>query len=191
MENENLINSYIANLAKSVNDLTLENLLLKAKQQNTAAEAKEVAEQVNNQTEEIAELKDTVERQDNELVDLKRKSRDDDDFIKRLEGGIEQANGIIAQFEEEKNAAIAKVKVLEKEIDNKPTTDYDAIVNEKNKLFDQNVKLLKELDYTEKKLSGMKSKLAAVKPVTQVEENVTDGNDNQTKTIGDSFSRPD
>jgi TolA-binding protein len=191
MENENLINSYIANLAKSVNDLTLENLLLKAKQQNTAAEAKEVAEQVNNQTEEIAELKDTVERQDNELVDLKRKSRDDDDFIKRLEGGIEQANGIIAQFEEEKNAAIAKVKVLEKESANKPTTDYDAIVNEKNKLFDQNVKLLKELDYTEKKLSGMKSKLAAVKPVTQVEENVTDGNDNQTKTIGDSFSRPD
>ena len=190
MENENLINSYIANLAKSVNDLTLENLLLKAKQQNTAAEAKEVAEQVNNQTEEIAELKDTVERQDNELVDLKRKSRDDDDFIKRLEGGIEQANGIIAQFEEEKNAAIAKVKVLEKESANKPTTDYDAIVNEKNKLFDQNVKLLKELDYTEKKLSGMKSKLAAVKPVTQVEENVTDGNDNQTKTIGDSFSRP-
>jgi TolA-binding protein len=191
MENENLINSYIANLAKSVNDLTLENLLLKAKQQNTAAEAKEVAEQVNNQTEEIAELKDTVERQDNDLVDLKRKSRDDDDFIKRLEGGIEQANGIIAQFEEEKNAAIAKVKVLEKESANKPTTDYDAIVNEKNKLFDQNVKLLKELDYTEKKLSGMKSKLAAVKPVTQVEENVTDGNDNQTKTIGDSFSRPD
>jgi TolA-binding protein len=191
MENENLINSYIANLAKSVNDLTLENLLLKAKQQNTAAEAKEVAEQVNNQTAEIAELKDTVERQDNELVDLKRKSRDDDDFIKRLEGGIEQANGIIAQFEEEKNAAIAKVKVLEKESANKPTTDYDAIVNEKNKLFDQNVKLLKELDYTEKKLSGMKSKLAAVKPVTQVEENVTDGNDNQTKTIGDSFSRPD
>jgi TolA-binding protein len=190
MENENLINSYIANLAKSVNDLTLENLLLKAKQQNTAAEAKEVAEQVNNQTEEIAELKDTVERQDNDLVDLKRKSRDDDDFIKRLEGGIEQANGIIAQFEEEKNAAIAKVKVLEKESANKPTTDYDAIVNEKNKLFDQNVKLLKELDYTEKKLSGMKSKLAAVKPVTQVEENVTDGNDNQTKTIGDSFSRP-
>jgi TolA-binding protein len=191
MENENLINSYIANLAKSVNDLTLENLLLKAKQQNTAAEAKEVAEQVNNQTAEIAELKDTVERQDNDLVDLKRKSRDDDDFIKRLEGGIEQANGIIAQFEEEKNAAIAKVKVLEKESANKPTTDYDAIVNEKNKLFDQNVKLLKELDYTEKKLSGMKSKLAAVKPVTQVEENVTDGNDNQTKTIGDSFSRPD
>jgi TolA-binding protein len=135
MENENLINSYIANLAKSVNDLTLENLLLKAKQQNTAAEAKEVAEQVNNQTEEIAELKDTVERQDNDLVDLKRKSRDDDDFIKRLEGGIEQANGIIAQFEEEKNAAIAKVKVLEKESANKPTTDYDAIVNEKNKLF--------------------------------------------------------
>lgn len=191
MENENLINSYIANLAKSVNDLTLENLLLKAKQQNTAAEANEVAEQVNNQTAEIAELKDTVERQDNELVDLKRKSRDDDDFIKRLEGGIEQANGIIAQFEEEKNAAIEKVKVLEKEIVNKPTTDYDAIVKEKNKLFDQNVKLLKELDYTEKKLSGMKSKLAAVNPVTQIQENVADGNDNQTETIGDSFSRPD
>ena len=191
MENENLINSYIANLAKSVNDLTLENLLLKAKQQNAAAETKEVAEQVNNQTAEIAELKDTVESQDNELVDLKRKARDDDDFIKRLEAGLEQANGIIAQFEEEKDAAIAKVKVLEKELVDKPNVDYDAIVKEKNTLYAQNVKLLKELDYTEKKLSGMKSKLASVQPVTQTEEYVADGNDNQTETIGDSFSSPD
>ena len=191
MENENLINSYIANLAKSVNDLTLENLLLKAKQQNAAAETKEVAEQVNNQTAEIAELKNTVESQDNELVDLKRKARDDDDFIKRLEAGLEQANGIIAQFEEEKDAAIAKVKVLEKELVDKPNVDYDAIVKEKNTLYAQNVKLLKELDYTEKKLSGMKSKLASVQPVTQTEEYVADGNDNQTETIGDSFSSPD
>ena len=191
MENENLINSYIANLAKSVNDLTLENLLLKAKQQNAAAETKEVAEQVNNQKQEINELKDTVERQDNELVDLKRKARDDDDFIKRLEAGLEQANGIIAQFEEEKDAAIAKVKVLEKEIVDKPNVDYDAIVKEKNTLYAQNVKLLKELDYTEKKLIEMKSKLASVQPVTQTEEYVTDGNDNQTETIGDGFSHPD
>lgn len=191
MENENLINSYIANLAKSVNDLTLENLLLKAKQQNAAAETKEVAEQVNNQKQEINELKDTVESQDNELVDLKRKARDDDDFIKRLEAGLEQANGIIAQFEEEKDAAIAKVKVLEKEIVEKPNVDYDAIVKEKNTLYAQNVKLLKELDYTEKKLIEMKSKLASVQPVTQTEEYVTDGNDNQTETIGDSFSSPD
>ena len=191
MENENLINSYIANLAKSVNDLTLENLLLKAKQQNAAAETKEVAEQVNNQKQEINELKDTVERQDNELVDLKRKARDDDDFIKRLEAGLEQANGIIAQFEEEKDAAIAKVKVLEKEIVNKSNVDYDAIVKEKNTLYAQNVKLLKELDYTEKKLIEAKSKLASVQPVTQTEEYVTDGNDNQTETIGDGFSHPD
>ena len=191
MENENLINSYIANLAKSVNDLTLENLLLKAKQQNAAAETKEVAEQVNNQKQEINELKDTVERQDNELVDLKRKARDDDDFIKRLEAGLEQANGIIAQFEEEKDAAIAKVKVLEKQIVDKPNVDYDAIVKEKNTLYAQNVKLLKELDYTEKKLIEMKSKLASVQPVTQTEEYVTDGNDNQTETIGDGFSHPD
>lgn len=191
MENENLINSYIANLAKSVNDLTLENLLLKAKQQNAAAETKEVAEQVNNQKQEINELKDTVERQDNELVDLKRKARDDDDFIKRLEAGLEQANGIIAQFEEEKDAAIAKVKVLEKEIVDKPNVDYDAIVKEKNTLYAQNVKLLKELDYTEKKLIEMKSKLASVQPVTQTEEYVTDGNDNQTETIGDGFSHPE
>lgn len=191
MENENLINSYIANLAKSVNDLTLENLLLKAKQQNAAAETKEVAEQVNNQKQEINELKDTVESQDNELVDLKRKARDDDDFIKRLEAGLEQANGIIAQFEEEKDAAIAKVKVLEKEIVEKPNVDYDAIVKEKNTLYAQNVKLLKELDYTEKKLIEMKSKLASVQPVTQTEEYVTDGNDNQTETIGDGFSHPE
>lgn len=191
MENENLINSYIANLAKSVNDLTLENLLLKAKQQNAAADTKEAAEQVNNQKQEINELKDTVERQDNELVDLKRKARDDDDFIKRLEAGLEQANGIIAQFEEEKDAAIAKVKVLEKEIVDKPNVDYDAIVKEKNTLYAQNVKLLKELDYTEKKLIAAKSKLASVQPVTQTEEYVTDGNDNQTETIGDGFSHPD
>lgn len=191
MENENLINSYIANLAKSVNDLTLENLLLKAKQQNAAAETKEVAEQVNNQKQEINELKDTVERQNNELVDLKRKSRDDEDFISRLEAGLEQANGIIAQFEEEKDAAIARVKVLEKEIVDKPNVDYDAIVKEKNTLYAQNVKLLKELDYTEKKLIEMKSKLGSVQPVTQIEEYVTDGNDNQTETIGDGFSHPD
>lgn len=191
MENENLINSYIANLAKSVNDLTLENLLLKAKQQNAAADTKEAAEQVNNQKQEINELKDTVERQDNELVDLKRKARDDDDFIKRLEAGLEQANGIIAQFEEEKDAAIAKVKVLEKEIVEKPNVDYDSIVKEKNTLYAQNVKLLKELDYTEKKLIEAKSKLASVQPVTQTEEYVTDGNNNQTETIGDGFSHPD
>ena len=191
MENENLINSYIANLAKSVNDLTLENLLLKAKQQNTASETAEIKEQVVRQAQEIEELKDTEEKLRNENFDLMRTAKDDKDFISRLEGGLEQANGIIAQFEEEKDAAIAKVKVLEKQIVDKPNVDYDAIVKEKNTLYAQNVKLLKELDYTEKKLIEMKSKLAAVKPVTQTEEYVADGNDNQTETIGDGFSRPD
>ena len=191
MENENLINSYIANLAKSVNDLTLENLLLKAKQQNTASETAEIKEQVVRQAQEIEELKDTEEKLRNENFDLMRTAKDDKDFISRLEGGLEQANGIIAQFEEEKDAAIAKVKVLEKEIVDKPNVDYDAIVKEKNTLYAQNVKLLKELDYTEKKLIEMKSKLASVQPVTQTEEYVTDGNDNQTETIGDGFSHPD
>jgi TolA-binding protein len=191
MENENLINSYIANLAKSVNDLTLENLLLKAKQQNTATETAEIKEQVVRQAQEIEELKNTEEKLRNENFDLMRTAKDDKDFISRLEGGLEQANGIIAQFEEEKDAAIAKVKVLEKEIVNKPNVDYDAIVKEKNTLYAQNVKLLKELDYTEKKLIEMKSKLASVQPVTQLEEYVTDGNDNQTETIGDGFSHPD
>ena len=191
MENEKLINSYIANLAKSVNDLTLENLLLKAKQQNTATETTEIKEQVVRQIQEIEELKNTEEKLRNENFDLMRTAKDDKDFISRLEGGLEQANGIIAQFEEEKDAAIAKVKVLEKEIVNKPNVDYDAIVKEKNTLYAQNVKLLKELDYTEKKLIEMKSKLAAVKPVTQIEEYVTDGNDNQTETIGDGFSHPE
>ena len=191
MENENLINSYIANLAKSVNDLTLENLLLKAKQQNTASETAEIKEQAVRQAQEIEELKDTEEKLRNENFDLMRTAKDDKDFISRLEGGLEQANGIIAQFEEEKDAAIAKVKVLEKEIVDKPNVDYDAIVKEKNTLYAQNVKLLKELDYTEKKLIEMKSKLASVQPVTQTEEYVTDGNDNQTETIGDGFSHPD
>ena len=191
MENENLINSYIANLAKSVNDLTLENLLLKAKQQNTASETAEIKEQVVRQAQEIEELKDTEEKLRNENFDLMRTAKDDKDFISRLEGGLEQANGIIAQFEEEKDAAIAKVKVLEKEIVENPNVDYDAIVKEKNTLYAQNVKLLKELDYTEKKLIEAKSKLASVQPVTQIEEYVTDGNDNQTETIGDGFSHPE
>jgi len=115
MENENLINAYIANLAKSVNDLTLENLLLKSKQQNTATETAEIQERIRNQAQEIEELKDTEEKLRNENFDLQRKAKDDADFISRLEGGIEQANGIIAQFETEKDAALAKVVRLEKE----------------------------------------------------------------------------
>jgi chromosome segregation ATPase len=184
MENENLINAYIANLAKSVNDLTLENLLLKAKQQNTTVETNETQEQVARQVEEIQELKDTEEKLRNEAFDLQRKAKDDADFIERLEGGIEQANEIIAQFEEEKNAAIAKVAKLEKEAKQqaaKPSADNKKIEEEKTTLFNQNVKLLKDLDYAENKIKELKQKLR-----DNTKEESVNGHNNQAETVRNS-----
>lgn len=184
MENENLINSYIANLAKSVNDLTLENLLLKAKQQNTATETAEIQERVRNQTQQIEELKDTEEKLRNENFDLQRKAKDDIDFISRLEGGIEQANGIIAQFETEKDAALAKVARLEKEAKQQVVqapSDTKKLEEEKATLFNQNVKLLKDLDYAENKIKELKEKLRK-----NTNEESVNGNNNQTETVGNS-----
>ena len=184
MENENLINAYIANLAKSVNDLTLENLLLKSKQQNTATETAEIQEKVRNQAQEIEELKDTEEKLRNENFDLQRKAKDDADFISRLEGGIEQANGIIAQFETEKDAALAKVARLEKEAKQQVVqapTDTKKLEEEKATLFNQNVKLLKDLDYAENKIKELKLKLR-----NNTKEESVNGDNNQAKTVGNS-----
>ena len=183
MENENLINAYIANLAKSVNDLTLENLLLKSKQQNTAAETNEVNEQVARQAEDIQELKDTEEKLRNEIFDLQRKAKDDAEFIERLEGGIEQANGIIAQFEQEKDGALAKVAKLEKEAKQAALapSDTNKLKEEKDTLFNQNVKLLKDLDYAEKKIKELKDKLR-----NQNKEESVNGDNNQAETVRDS-----
>lgn len=184
MENENLINSYIANLAKSVNDLTLENLLLKAKQQNTATETAEIQERVRNQTQEIEELKDTEEKLRNENFDLQRKAKDDADFISRLEGGIEQANGIIAQFETEKDAALAKVARLEKEAKQQVVqapSDTKKLEEEKATLFNQNVKLLKDLDYAENKIKELKIKLRK-----NTNEESVNGDNNQAEAVGNS-----
>ena len=184
MENENLINAYIANLAKSVNDLTLENLLLKSKQQNTATETAEIQERVRNQAHEIEELKDTEEKLRNENFDLQRKAKDDADFISRLEGGIEQANGIIAQFETEKDAALAKVARLEKEAKQQVVqapTDTKKLEEEKATLFNQNVKLLKDLDYAENKIKELKEKLR-----NNTKEESVNGNNNQAETVGNT-----
>lgn len=184
MENENLINSYIANLAKSVNDLTLENLLLKAKQQNTATETAEIQERVRNQTQEIEELKDTEEKLRNENFDLQRKAKDDADFISRLEGGIEQANGIIAQFEEEKNGALARVATLEKAAKQQVVqapSDTKKLEQEKATLFNQNVKLLKDLDYAENKIKELKIKLR-----NNTKEESVNGDNNQAEAVGNS-----
>tara|TARA_Y100000389_G_scaffold200521_1_gene241143 strand:+ start:625 stop:1200 length:576 start_codon:yes stop_codon:yes gene_type:complete len=181
MENENLINAYIANLAKSVNDLTLETLLLKAKQQNAATETNEIKEQVHSQAQQIQELKDTEEVLRNENFDYQRKSKDDTDFIERLEGGLEQANAIIAQFEEEKNGALAKVAKLEKEAKQQVVqapTDTTKLKEEKNTLFNQNVKLLKDLDYAENKIKELKVKLR-----NNTQEESVNGNNNQAKTV--------
>ena len=184
MENENLINAYIANLAKSVNDLTLENLLLKSKQQNTATEIADMKEQVGRQAQQIEELKDTEEKLRNENFDFQRKAKDDIDFISRLEGGIEQANGIIAQFETEKDAALAKVARLEKEAKQQVVqapSDTKKLEEEKATLFNQNVKLLKDLDYAENKIKELKIKLR-----NNTQEESVNGDNNQTETVGNS-----
>lgn len=184
MENENLINAYIANLAKSVNDLTLENLLLKSKQQNAAAETNEIKEQVANQAQEIQELKNTEEKLRNENFDFQRKAKDDIDFISRLEGGIEQANGIIAQFETEKDAALAKVARLEKEAKQQVVqapSDTKKLEEEKATLFNQNVKLLKDLDYAENKIKELKRKLR-----NNTQEESVNGDNNQTEAFGNT-----
>ena len=182
MENENLINAYIANLAKTVNDLTLENLLLKSKQQNAAAETNEIKEQVANQAQEIQELKNTEEKLRNENFDFQRKAKDDIDFISRLEGGIEQANGIIAQFETEKDAALAKVARLEKEAKQQVVqapSDTKKLEEEKATLFNQNVKLLKDLDYAENKIKELKVKLR-----NNTQEESVNGDNNQAEAFG-------
>ena len=182
MENENLINAYIANLAKSVNDLTLENLLLKSKQQNTANEIADMKDQVGRQAQQIEELKDTEEKLRNENFDFQRKAKDDIDFISRLEGGIEQANGIIAQFETEKDAALAKVARLEKEAKQQVVqapSDTKKLEEEKATLFNQNVKLLKDLDYAENKIKELKIKLR-----NNTKEESVNGDNNQAEAVG-------
>jgi TolA-binding protein len=185
MENEKLINAYISNLAKNVNDLTLENILLKSKEQNATSDTNEVLEQVQRQREEIQELKDTEERLRNENFDFQRKAKDDEDFISRLEGGLEQANGIIAQFEEEKNGALAKVARLENEAKQQvvqaPSTNTKKLEDEKATLFNQNVKLLKDLDYAENKIKELKLKLR-----NKPKEESVNGDNNQTETVGNS-----
>ena len=181
MENENLINAYIANLAKTVNDLTLENLLLKSKQQNAAAETNEIKEQVANQAQEIQELKNTEEKLRNENFDLQRKAKDDAEFIERLEGGINQANEIIAQFEKEKDGALAKVVRLEQEAKQAALAPSDTkkLEEEKATLFNQNVKLLKDLDYAENKIKELKIKLR-----NNTKEESVNGDNNQAETVG-------
>jgi chromosome segregation ATPase len=183
MENENLINAYIQHLTKSVNDLTLENLLLKAKQQNAANETNEIKEQVANQAQEIQELKNTEEKLRNENFDLQRKARDDAEFIERLEGGINQANGIIAQFETEKDGALAKVVRLEQEAKQAALapSDTSKLKEEKNTLFNQNVKLLKDLDYAENKIKELKIKLR-----NNTQEESVNGDNNQTEAFGNT-----
>jgi len=186
MENEKLINAYIANLAKNVNDLTLENILLKSKQQNATSDTNEILEQVQRQKEEIQELKGTEERLRNENFDFQRKAKDDEDFISRLEAGIDQANGIISQFEEEKNGALAKVKKLEKELLEAGKVNTVSKVDttlkaEKDTLFAQNVKLLKELDYAENKIKELKVKLR-----NNTQEESVNGDNNQTEAFGNT-----
>lgn len=171
MENEELINEYIAQLAKSVNDLTLENLLLKSKQSQASKTAGNLVEQVQRQIQEIQELKAqqnstdleaTTETQ--EYLDLKNKSDEAEDYIVRLEEGLEQANEFIAKFEEDKNAAVAKCELLENEIKelkekSKQVKDTQKNSKEYQALYEQNIQLLKTVDFNEHKIAELKNKL--------------------------------
>jgi DNA repair exonuclease SbcCD ATPase subunit len=174
MDNEELVNEYIAQLTKSVNDLTVENILLRSKQAQSGKTAGNLVEQVHRQIEEIKELKEaqqnlpTVDeaQQSQEFIDLKAKSDEAEDYILRLEEGLEKANEIIAKFEQEKDAAIAKCAELEKQLksdsrNGKKVKEITTESEEYKTLYKQNVALLKTVDFNEKKITELKEKLHA------------------------------
>lgn len=171
MDNEELVNEYIAQLTKSVNDLTVENILLRSKQAQSSKTAGNLVEQVHRQIEEIKELKEaqqnspTVDesQQSQEFIDLKAKSDEAEDYILRLEEGLEKANEIIAKFEQEKDAAIAKCAELEKQLSStgKKVKEITTESEEYKTLYKQNVALLKTVDFNEKKITELKEKLHA------------------------------
>lgn len=242
MENEELVNEYVAHLGKSVSDLTMENILLKSKQSLSGKNINRLSEQVQTQAQEIQGLREattnssetvegfSVPNTDSntdqladetvavnstdtpEYLELKRLNDEAEDYIKRLEEGLEQANAIIASTEQERDDLSAKCKTLRSQLKEnngkanvnevthvkeltKESEEYKALFTENTKLksqvkgfestvkqledtvskagqdvktteskeyqalYKQNVQLLKTVDFNERKITDLKSKL--------------------------------
>lgn len=243
MENEELVNEYVAHLGKSVSDLTMENILLKSKQSLSGKNINRLSEQVQAQAQEIQGLREATANSSEKLegfsvpnigsnedqladetaavnstdtsqeyLELKRQNDEAEDYIKRLEEGLEQANAIIASTEQERDDLSAKCKTLRSQIKEnngkakvnevthvkeitKESEEYKALVSENTELksqvksfkstvkqledavskasqnvnateskeyqalYKQNVQLLKTVDFNERKITDLKSKL--------------------------------
>lgn len=238
MENEELVNEYVAHLGKSVSDLTMENILLKSKQSLSGKNINRLSEQVQTQAQEIQGLREAttnssetvegfsvpntdqladetaeVDSTDTpEYLELKRQNDEAEDYIKRLEEGLEQANAIIASTEQERDDLSAKCKTLKSQLKEnngkanvnevthvkeltKESEEYKALFTENTNLksqvkgfestvkqledavskdsqnvkpteskeyqalYKQNVQLLKTVDFNERKIADLKSKL--------------------------------
>jgi len=238
MENEELVNEYVAHLGKSVSDLTMENILLKSKQSLSGKNINRLSEQVQTQAQEIQGLREATTNSSGtvegfsvpntdqladetaavnstdtpEYLELKRLNDEAEDYIKRLEEGLEQANAIIASTEQERDDLSAKCKTLRSQLKEnngkanvnevthvkeitKESEEYKALFTENTKLkfqvkgfestvkrledtvskagqnvktteskeyqalYKQNVQLLKTVDFNERKIADLKSKL--------------------------------
>jgi len=238
MENEELVNEYVAHLGKSVSDLTMENILLKSKQSLSGKNINRLSEQVQTQAQEIQGLREATTNSSEtvegfsvpntdqladetaavnstdtpEYLELKRRNDEAEDYIKRLEEGLEQANAIIASTEQERDDLSAKCKTLRSQLKEnngkanvnevthvkeltKESEEYKALFTENTKLksqvkgfestvkqledtvskagqnvktteskeyqalYKQNVQLLKTVDFNERKITDLKSKL--------------------------------
>lgn len=238
MENEELVNEYVAHLGKSVSDLTMENILLKSKQSLSGKNINRLSEQVQTQAQEIQGLREATTNSSEtvegfsvpntdqladetaavnstdtpEYLELKRLNDEAEDYIKRLEEGLEQANAIIASTEQERDDLSAKCKTLRSQLKEnngkanvnevthvkeitKESEEYKVLFTENTKLksqvkgfestvkqledtvskagqnvktteskeyqalYKQNVQLLKTVDFNERKIADLKSKL--------------------------------
>ena len=238
MENEELVNEYVAHLGKSVSDLTMENILLKSKQSLSGKNINRLSEQVQTQAQEIQGLREATTNSSGtvegfsvpntdqladetaavnstdtpEYLELKRLNDEAEDYIKRLEEGLEQANAIIASTEQERDDLSAKCKTLRSQLKEnngkanvnevthvkeltKESEEYKVLFTENTKLksqvkgfestvkqledtvskagqnvktteskeyqalYKQNVQLLKTVDFNERKIADLKSKL--------------------------------
>jgi hypothetical protein len=160
MENQELINEYLSSLSKIVTDLTLENILLKARVVVSKKEKTDLLDQSQKNLTDIKELKEmlnaTRELKSSEDKESFAAAGEVKDYIVRLEAGLEEANTIIARLEEEKNQLVSKLKektIIASELELRKSKDES---------YTQNIKLLKELEQSDKIISDLKKKLKVI-----------------------------
>ena len=160
MENQELINEYLSSLSKIVTDLTLENILLKARVVVSKKEKTDLLDQSQKNLADIKELKEmlnaTRELKSSEDKESFAAAGEVKDYIVRLEAGLEEANTIIARLEEEKNQLVSKLKektIIASELELRKSKDES---------YTQNIKLLKELEQSDKIISDLKKKLKVI-----------------------------